>query len=333
MTDPPVAHYNPVKAHATFINIARLIATILIIIFHAIGYYPFTKNISGVMFLLPPIPFFFFFAGYFSKKTDLISFAKRLSLLISMLLIWECICIIFTKQISYNIYLPLHVITHIKTNLLNYPLWFLRHLLFFTLFLPVLLKFKSYCWPIAIVLLMLSDFKSLSFIENEELTRWFSFTTFSYFILGIAAQSISLAKLDSFFRSKWATIIISYVAFCLIIQVYQPSFSSHYYAQPVLALAGILFLCALGMMILLTAPKIGLLIAELSACCFLMFTCHVPIFLFVEQYLGYNPQKVLSPWGVALLWSTISLITSLSIIFILKRLAPFLLPYIAGIKK
>ncbi len=329
-----------------YIDIARTIAAFIIVIGHTSSDLIHCGINHYFLCLNAAVYFYFFLAGSFVKSSSAKYLFSRILILLIPFIIWEIIAILLKGDIATICATKAGLASFLKRELFYYPynnpLWFLRELIFLTCMYPLFRRFRKYAVIFSSVIF--SAILILCLVGNIHYAVLIIgfICGLPFFYLGVYMQGIGLERVTKWLNSKVWSILLLYGAVCVFLGI---SLSLGYVTFnrtgslmccPILLCLGILMLLSIGIVIDRYSPllkRVALFIAPAS---YFIFLSHIPFLLLVRDLMAVyieQPLNGLSAVIAQILVTVLCFAVSSCFVFYLRKYAPALLPFIAGIRK
>lgn len=305
--DPPVTEANRPSRRNEAIDIARLVAAVLIVLYHAAQSYSLSGGadisgwppwaIIGTMSLWGRVPFFFFLAGWLASmslgkpQASGITFAgKKLKSLGIPYLFWNLVslAILWAALVSGWLYKGpglgapevLMQLSGFGMSPANGPLWFVRDLILASLAAPLMMRLGPW---LLLPCLALTTWP-------EPAAAWQAAgiplpSSFGYFGLGMLFRYLPAGSLAKFFPRPGTGVACCLLAGLLVLVsgVQVPPL-----VGPAVGAAGILLT---GQFIRGSLPALAGRMADWSAASFILFAANVPFFAMGRTIYSKLPEK------------------------------------------
>lgn len=287
------------------------------------------------------VPFFFLAAGYFQfRRTSLRETSKRALLLFIPYVLWNTLYFFFMKNPEAGL---LAGLLDYLENITIYPAdgasWFIRDLIYLTLFTPLLVRIKPSI--LMIFLINLGVYHLLFCYPSPKIQPWLQNT---FYMAGLLLGRFSLEQIkETINRHVEANLVIGIsIGFMVSFWNYGKSLldaqvectlghlmdlqvfgSSSYIATSFFGMAyGILLICHMSLFLAKRLPKTFLFLARLAPGCFFVYMGHSLILYYITPYAWFRHL-----WFI----SSICVFASLYAIYLLlKHFFPQALPYMAN---
>lgn len=336
-----------VKKRAEWIEIARVIATAIIVVRHV--NYTTTFDFYDALFVGGRVPFFFFVAGFLTRPKNFQSGSwfnwRRAALLALPFFVWQLAMMFgalehlfsfpdvswetinWKKWIRYTVVLPL-----------DGTLWFLRDLVFLSLISPLLVRLRSGLYFLAVATWVFDD----TFGPQQFLLP----CAWGFYFLGLGLNSYPVEWLrGQVKRTHWYSIGLLILLTAGIVFFEKPMrlnsapilkvvLHGDYYSS-VISIIGIVSLWRISIWIEDSVPYFSKRLGNLGISSFLVYAAHYPILLLLEQKLNALELNDPGKWGI---WSYIYPVLILLVIYagchlfylFLHRYLPWSLPFVAA---
>lgn len=307
------------KGRAGWVDCARTLAALMVVMVHT----PLSTSwdYMDAVFLGARVPLFFLISGYFTKHTDCVSIFHRVRFLLIPYLLWNTVSWLIMWKQGHTAYL-LDAALAVLRGYPNEPTWFLRNLLVYTLFMP-LLRSRSAILAIACLLMTAStlDFQIGTVSFQNRLVGGAG-----YFLFGVWFREIRLERMQLFFLDTWKAWLsaaLAASAFSALSQVVSGVAS-------MASLIGCMGMLALCVALERYLPRLGNLLARCGEASFLVFVIHYPAI----QLCGWSNSCYLAWWnyGYSFLFAVACLSSALLLLTFLRKVCPGILPYVAARK-
>lgn len=328
---------------AQYIDITRVIAAFIIVLFHAF-YLQEEANYIRFLFLESRVAFFYMLSGYFARRFDFESIRKRFLILFIPFLIWSVIPVLLILRHAPSEEWIRIIEKSFYDTLLgfppNVPLWFLRNLILLSILVPIFKYFEKYAAAVGLIVLFICSYKldpMQNITINNAQPQFFSNLTLSigFFLLGFGLHHFTILDLSIFLERWWKLILI----LCLSINI--PIWGALFYGIdiptiPVCMLLGIAALLSSGYFVNKCMPKLSQLLGPASNATYLIFLCHYPLYSLIYQYSAYfiGSENLANYKFLANFVITCFIVIACTYsIKLMRAYCPVLLPYIAGVKR
>ena len=281
----PPSHSNRI----IWVDACRILCMYCVLVQHSIflpdGYQtPWHGIIMGMAydFTRPilPVLVFFFFSGWLQKASSkYIEWKKPLFLYAPAILFWNVVQLLVqpTPISSWTDTVNQLGIFPFSCNA-NGPLWFLQELMFFTLFLPLILRIPVH-FRLVIVICCLWVGNSYYSLDGWGITTYSN--DIAFFLAGTTLQGINKEAIYSFLR-KTAVWFVPFTVYIILGVLLPEPFTFHPTnnvkfngLSPVI---GFLSMCGFSILLTIVFPKLSRLISSCSAAIFFLYASHWPLF-------------------------------------------------------
>ena len=312
------------KIRANWIDVARVLAIILIVIAHIkyldTGFTSAFGELCWYMQFDGRVYFFMMIAGYFTRtNASLGRLGNRFFGLLIPFIIWNTLCATFLHQsFSFDLFWG----TPSNPLPADIPLWFLRDILVCTLLVPFFQKIKLY-WPPIILLLFILQYQWPQISHYILLP---SPSSVGFFLLGLFLSSFSLHKLKEY----WAPYSCLFLTGGVLIGLYYGcthGFNWENLYTPISTferLFGIMMLISAAILIEQHFPKVTQFLLKLTPGCFFVFASHYFVYIMFKSHLSHDWLS-----NYALLVPFMVMIICWGAFYGIRMFLPFLLPIIA----
>lgn len=358
MTDKLLQQGSPLteKKRYEWIDNARIVAAFCIMFHHLLAQTHFggtfgSEYLHSLAIAAPfsgRVPFFLILAGYFLARNITWSkaFDRFLWLLIPFV-IWNAIyCYLvlqhpFTVKGIFTHLLGINCLGNPHFALLGAeepqvpdigPSWFLRDIMFLSLFTPLIVKLKKW---IPMYLLMLLAASPLN--RTPEAGAFFAPSTVFFYLLGVMLCRYRIADAYRILCPEFTKYVVVGLLFSttaitvctyLGIAEYRGVPISGTFASLVGMVFGALMFAQCGVLIEKHLPNISKRLAPCGPACFLVFMLHQPLFDLLCRAL---PSSVWNSWYV-LLVPVPAFVCIVCFFLLMKKYTPFLMPYLGHMK-
>lgn len=318
------------KKRVVWIDVSRVLAALLIMYVHLSS--PLLRTTGVHLFYNGRVPFFLVLAGYFLARNITWSkaFDRTLWLFIPYM-IWNVLYLLIFSvhgDSSFpvmnligiqDVFLPgLHVFP-----LNGYPpigpSWFLRDIMILTLLTPLFIRVKILLVPALI--LFLSFFNTA---PDPQVT--ISMGSCAFYLLGVALSSRRIDDIHLVLNKKFNIVFfLSILVSFVMVLLHSAGIISLWTETVPGMLLGVMLIMYAGIWMEKHMPGLAAKIALLAPACFLTFMLHMPIYESLPTFMKFGMFAVFTP---LLAFTLIALFY-----FALKRFVPFLLPYLAHVKR
>ena len=199
------------------------------------------------------------------------------------------------------------------------PSWFLRDIIILTLLTPLLARIKILLLP---ALLLFFSFCNMA--PDPLVTL--SVGACAFYLLGVVLSSRRIDDIHLVLNKKFGIVFcVSILASSVMILLHSAGILSLWTETVAGMLLGVMLIMYAGIWMEKRLPGVAARIALLAPACFLTFMLHMPIYEWLPSSMKFGAFALFTP---LLAFTAIVLFY-----FALKRFAPFLLPYLAHVKR
>lgn len=322
------------KKRVVWIDVSRVLAALLIMYVHLSS--PLLKTTGVHLFYNGRVPFFLVLAGYFLARNITWSkaFDRTLWLFIPYM-IWNVLYLLISSVHGHTPF-PFTDLAGIKDVFLpglsffpfdKYgtdfppigPSWFLRDIMILTLLTPLIIRVKILVVPALIL------FFSFCNMAPDPLVT-ISIGSCAFYLLGVALSSRRIDDIHLVLNEKFSIVFCLGILVSFVMVLLHASGIISLWTETVPGmLLGVMLIMYAGIWMEKRLPRAAAKIALLAPVCFLTFMLHMPIYECLPPFMKFGTFAVFTP---LMAFAVIALFY-----FALKRFTPFLLPYLAHVKK
>lgn len=319
------------KTRVVWIDVSRVLAALLIMYVHLSS--PLLKTTGIHLFYNGRVPFFLVLAGYFLARNITWNKAfNRVLWLFIPYMFWNVLYLLLFSlhggspfQLAdlvgiRDVFLPGMNIFPSGSDVPPIgPSWFLRDIMILTLLTPLLVRIKILLLP---ALLLFFSFCNMA---PDPLVT-ISIGSCAFYLLGVVLSGRRIDDIHLVLNKKFGIVFCVgiFVSFIMVL-LHSAGVISLWTETVAGMLLGVMLIMYAGVWMEKHLPGIAARTALLAPACFLTFMLHMPIYECLPSSLKFGAFAIFTP---PLTFTAIALFYAA-----LKRFTPFLLPYLAHVKK